>query len=77
MRENIEGGEAPLMLTQFVLQIPNITIVPSIDELQHHFSRVIVNLIEVHKGVVMWGQRYSPTPKRKNSLGMDIENGKR
>ncbi|XP_024940596.1 dynein heavy chain 8, axonemal [Cephus cinctus] len=73
LRENIEGGEAPIMSTQFVLQIPNIVIMPPIEEMQHHFARVITNLIETHKGVIMWGQRYSPTPKKRTSLGIDID----
>lgn len=76
LRENIEGGEAPLMRTQFVLQIPNIVIVPTIEDLQLHFSRVITNLIETHKSVVMWGQRYSAVPKRRDTLGIEIEDSK-
>ncbi|XP_046493196.1 dynein axonemal heavy chain 8 [Neodiprion pinetum] len=73
LRENIEGGEVPLMETQFVLQIPNVIIVPPIDELQLHFNRVITNLIGTHKSIVMWGQRYSAIPRRRNTLGIDIE----
>lgn len=75
LRENLEGGEAPLMETHFVLQIPNIVIVPGIDELQLHFSKVITNLIGIHKSIVMWGQRYSAVPKRRNTLGIEIEDG--
>jgi dynein heavy chain len=50
--------EKPLMQTDFVLQIPNIVIVPSLDELQNHFNRVMNSLFEVHKYVIMWGQQY-------------------
>ncbi|XP_036143732.1 dynein heavy chain 8, axonemal [Monomorium pharaonis] len=57
--------EIPIMMTYFVLQIPNIIISPSIEELQSHFSKVITNIIETHKKVFMWGQRYSTNAKAK------------
>lgn len=46
------------MVTHFVLQIPNIVIIPSIEDLQNYFGKVITSIIEMHKNVVMWGQRY-------------------
>lgn len=55
----IDEQEIPIMMTYFVLQIPNIVIIPSIEELQNHFGKVITNIIETHKKVFMWGQRYS------------------
>ncbi|EFN77895.1 Dynein heavy chain 8, axonemal [Harpegnathos saltator] len=60
----IEEQEIPIMMTNFVLQIPNIVIIPSIEELQYHFGKVITNVIETHKKVIMWGQRYSSTNMR-------------
>ncbi|KAG5338491.1 DYH8 protein, partial [Acromyrmex heyeri] len=51
--------EIPIMMTYFVLQIPNIIIIPSIEELQNNFGKVITNIIETHKKVYAWGQRYS------------------
>lgn len=56
-----EEQEIPIMVTNFVLQIPNIVIIPSIEELQHYFGKVITNVLETHKKVISWGQRYSPT----------------
>jgi len=47
------------MITYFVLQIPNIIIIPSIEELQNDFGKVITNIIETHKNVSAWGQQYS------------------
>lgn len=55
--------EIPIMMTYFVLQIPNIVIVPSIEELQNHFGKVVTNIIETHKKVFMWGQQYSTQAK--------------
>lgn len=60
--------EIPIMMTYFVLQIPNIIIIPSIEELQNNFSKVITNIIETHKKIFMWGQRYS-TDTRAKPLG--------
>ncbi|XP_067209496.1 dynein axonemal heavy chain 8 [Linepithema humile] len=51
--------EIPIMETHFVLQIPNIVIIPTIEELQNHFSKVITSIIETNKNVIIWGQRYS------------------
>ncbi|XP_018342058.1 PREDICTED: dynein heavy chain 8, axonemal [Trachymyrmex septentrionalis] len=51
--------EIPIMMTYFVLQIPNVIIIPSIEELQNHFGKVITNIIETHKKVSAWGRRYS------------------
>ncbi|KAG5316447.1 DYH8 protein, partial [Acromyrmex insinuator] len=51
--------EIPIMMTYFVLQIPNIVIIPSIEELQNNFGKIITNIIETHKKVYTWGQRYS------------------
>lgn len=55
--------EIPIMLTYFILQIPNIVIIPSIEDLQNHFNKVITNIIETNKKVFMWGQRYSTDAK--------------
>lgn len=57
--------EIPIMMTYFVLQIPNIIIIPSIEELQNYFGKVITNIIETHKKVFMWGQRYSKNMQTK------------
>ncbi|KAG7190763.1 hypothetical protein KM043_006835 [Ampulex compressa] len=68
-RDDVTGGrETSIMLTEFILQIPNIIIVPSIEELQHYFGKVIQNVLDTHKNVVMWGQRYSPKSELKASV---------
>lgn len=51
------------MFTQFVLQIPNIVTVPSIEELQYNFEQVIISVIDTHKSIILWGQRYLPDKK--------------
>lgn len=51
--------EIPIMETHFVLQIPNIIIIPTIEELQNHFNKVITSIIEANKNIIIWGQRYS------------------
>lgn len=61
--------EIPIMETHFVLQIPNIVIIPSIEELQHYFGKIITSIIETHKSVIVWGQRYSSTNVHKEPLG--------
>lgn len=58
----------PILVTNFILQIPNIVIIPSIEELQHYFGKVITNIIETHKKVIMWGQRYFTTNKKTKPL---------
>lgn len=57
--------EIPIMMTYFILQIPNIIIIPSIEELQHYFGKIITNIIETHKKVLMWGQQYSTNLQAK------------
>lgn len=69
--ESIKGGEAPLLLTQFVLQIPTIVMLPSIEEVNSHVKTVIKNLMEVHKGIVMWGQKYT---RRKENNELEMKN---
>lgn len=57
LRENAVEEAAPLFITNFILQIPNIVISPDIEELQNYFAKVVTNVIETHKGIIMWGQR--------------------
>lgn len=61
----IDEQETPIMMTYFVLQIPNIIIIPSIEELQNYFGKVITNIVETHKKVFMWGQQYSTNMQAK------------
>lgn len=60
-----EEQETPIMMTYFILQIPNIIIIPSIEELQNYFGKVITSIVETHKKVFMWGQRYSTNMQAK------------
>jgi len=55
------------MTTQFVLQIPNIIIIPSIEELQDYFGKVVTSIIETHKNVIVWGQRYPHVNQHKSN----------
>ncbi|XP_076295220.1 dynein heavy chain 8, axonemal kl-3 [Lasioglossum baleicum] len=49
----------PTMITTFVLQIPNIIIVPPIEDLQHYFGKLIISILETHKHIFMWGLQFS------------------
>ncbi|CAL7938026.1 unnamed protein product [Xylocopa violacea] len=55
--ESEDKKMAPILLTTFVLQIPNIVIVPPIEELQYYFSKLLNNILKNHKKVIAWGQR--------------------
>ncbi|KAK9298339.1 hypothetical protein QLX08_008257 [Tetragonisca angustula] len=48
----------PILLTTFVLQIPNIVIIPPIEELQYCFGKLVSSVLEIYKQVTAWGQRY-------------------
>ncbi|XP_060520516.1 dynein axonemal heavy chain 8 isoform X2 [Cylas formicarius] len=50
-------GETPLMSTSMVLQIPVACINPNLEEIQHCFSLVLQNILDVHKYIELWGQR--------------------
>ncbi|XP_058810344.1 dynein axonemal heavy chain 8 [Phymastichus coffea] len=59
-RKNSTGKDEKLLMeTDFILMIPNIVIVPSIDELQQHFNNVMSSLFNVHQSVTMWGQLFA------------------
>lgn len=47
----------PLMFTNMILQIPNITISPSLDEIQFYFGKVVSNILDINKAITQWGQR--------------------
>lgn len=54
---NEDKKKSPILLTTFVLQIPNIMIVPPIEELQFYFGKLVVTIVENHKKITAWGQR--------------------
>ncbi|KAI4493643.1 hypothetical protein M0804_001819 [Polistes exclamans] len=66
LSNNYKSNDAALMLTQFVLQIPNIVTVPSIEELQNNFEQVIISVMDMHKSIIQWGQRYHLPHKNIN-----------
>lgn len=49
----------PFLYTSMILHIPNISISPSLDEIQLYCGKVVSNILEIHKGVIQWGQRSS------------------
>ncbi|XP_076759064.1 dynein heavy chain 8, axonemal kl-3 [Xylocopa sonorina] len=61
---------APILLTTFVLQIPNIAIVPPIEELQYYFGKLLNSILENHKKVIAWGHRH-------HHLGINENNEKK
>ena len=58
IKDNDQVRMKPILLTTFVLQIPNIVIVPPIEELQHCFGKLVSGVLEIYKHVTAWGQRY-------------------
>ncbi|XP_068084800.1 dynein axonemal heavy chain 8 [Anabrus simplex] len=52
-----EVTEVPLFCTNLTLQIPNIVIQPTIDEIQTSFAKTVTSVLDIHKGVIQWGQR--------------------
>lgn len=66
-------GKEPLLLAHFVLQIPNIVLTPSIEELDTHVNTVLTNSIGVHKGIIIWGQRYDRIKKKKSPEGQSTD----
>ncbi|XP_048268511.1 dynein axonemal heavy chain 8 [Bombus terrestris] len=59
IEDNESNQKSPILLTTFVLQIPNIVIVPPIEELQYYFGKLVISLLENHKRITAWGQRYT------------------
>lgn len=60
----------PLMLTLMCLKIPNISIKPSLEEIQASFTQVVLNCImDAHRSVYMWGQQEQiKTAKARGTL---------
>lgn len=63
IEDNESNQKSPILLTTFVLQIPNIVIVPPIEELQYYFGKLVISLLENHKRITAWGQRYTTSLK--------------
>ncbi|NXV03318.1 DYH8 protein, partial [Cettia cetti] len=49
---------APFLKAEIHLDIPNLVIVPSLDDIQHAINRMIHLTMEVSRGVAQWGQRH-------------------
>ncbi|XP_043790719.1 dynein axonemal heavy chain 8 [Apis laboriosa] len=62
--------KSPILLTTFILQIPNIMIVPPIEELQFYFGKLVVAIVENHKNITAWGQRDIDRELISNENGM-------
>ncbi|NXH84859.1 DYH8 protein, partial [Edolisoma coerulescens] len=48
----------PFLKAEVHLDIPNLVIVPSLDEIQQAINRMIHLTLEVNRGVAQWGQRH-------------------
>ncbi|XP_064563086.1 dynein axonemal heavy chain 8 [Zonotrichia leucophrys gambelii] len=48
----------PFIKAEVHLQIPNLVIVPTLDDIQHAINRMIHFILEVNRGVAQWGQRH-------------------
>ncbi|CAN8203477.1 unnamed protein product [Coccothraustes coccothraustes] len=48
----------PFLKAEVHLDIPNLVIVPSLDDIQHAINRMIHLTLEVNRGVAQWGQRH-------------------
>ncbi|NXR71486.1 DYH8 protein, partial [Pycnonotus jocosus] len=49
---------APFLKAEIHLDIPNLVIVPSLDDIQQAINRMIHLTLEVSRGVAQWGQRH-------------------
>ncbi|NWW66587.1 DYH8 protein, partial [Ifrita kowaldi] len=59
MSVSIKSEDAtPFLKAEVHLDIPNLVIVPSFDEIQHAINRMIHLILEVNRGVAQWGQRH-------------------
>ncbi|XP_034179159.2 dynein heavy chain 8, axonemal kl-3 [Osmia lignaria lignaria] len=72
--DNDTREKSPILLTTFVLQIPNIVIVPPIEELQHYFGKLVITVLENHTKIITWGQRYSTTDKTNSVDNRTLKN---
>ncbi|NXT63912.1 DYH8 protein, partial [Chaetops frenatus] len=48
----------PFLKAEVNIDIPNLVIVPSLDDIQHAINRMIQLTMEVSRGVAQWGQRH-------------------
>ncbi|NXH29664.1 DYH8 protein, partial [Myiagra hebetior] len=48
----------PFLKAEVHLDIPNLVIVPSLDEIQQAINRMIHLILEVNRGIAQWGQRH-------------------
>ncbi|NWV39501.1 DYH8 protein, partial [Grantiella picta] len=48
----------PFLKAEVHLEIPNLVIVPSLDDIQHAINHMIHLIMEVSRGVAQWGQRH-------------------
>ncbi|XP_046400520.1 dynein axonemal heavy chain 8 [Ischnura elegans] len=56
-RENEPMESEPFIRTELIFQIPSIVLKPTLDEIQLAMNHMITNSIEIHKGVICWGQK--------------------
>ncbi|NWT22388.1 DYH8 protein, partial [Cardinalis cardinalis] len=60
----------PFLKAEVHLEIPNLVIVPSLDDIQHAINRMIHLTLEVNRGVAQWGQRHLQKSILKTEPGM-------
>ncbi|NXE58453.1 DYH8 protein, partial [Calcarius ornatus] len=60
----------PFLKAEVHLEIPNLVIVPSLDDIQHAINRMIHLTLEVNRGVAQWGQRRLQKSILKTEAGM-------
>lgn len=57
----------PMFKGDVLLKIPNVTLSPSVEIMQGHFSSILQSLLEVPKSVIQWGQRNIPFAKQRKA----------
>ncbi|NXH93693.1 DYH8 protein, partial [Pachycephala philippinensis] len=60
----------PFLKAEVHLEIPNLVIVPSLDEIQQAINRMIHLTLEVNRGIAQWGQRHLQKSILKTEPGM-------
>lgn len=70
---DLSSGD-PMMKTELELHIPITVIIPTLDEIQSHFSQVLNNILDSHKEIVLWGPRHATSGKHLEQPKKTVQN---
>jgi dynein heavy chain, axonemal len=64
--EQSEPAKPPFFTAKVTLAIPNITMVPALDDIQKALNKAVLQMLNVSRSVVLWGQDRSQKSGLKN-----------